>query len=74
MQDSLQRLNQQSVELYQIHWPGFPVINSWSNDAFCRGMAKCQKMGLAKAVGVSNYNEKRLRRAHGIIEIVSVHS
>ena len=29
-------------------------------------------MGLAKAVGVSNYNEKRLRRAHGIIEIVSL--
>ncbi|KAK9831705.1 hypothetical protein WJX74_006595 [Apatococcus lobatus] len=69
LKDSLQRLNQQSVELYQIHWPGFPVINSWSNDAFCRGMANCQKMGLAKAVGVSNYNEKRLRRAHGIIEI-----
>ena len=70
VQQSLERLNQQSVDLYQQHWPGFPVLNSWSNDAFCRGLAKCQKLGLAKAVGVSNFNEKRLRRAHGIIEIV----
>ena len=69
MQASLDRLNQKSVDLYQIHWPGFPVLNSWANDAFCKGLVKCHQQGLAKAVGVSNYNVKRMQRANGIMQV-----
>ena len=69
MQGSLDRLNQKSVDLYQIHWPGFPVLNSWANDAFCKGLVKCHQQGLAKAVGVSNYNVNRLQRANGIMKV-----
>ena len=69
VQGSLDRLNQKSVDLYQIHWPGFPVLNSWANDAFCKGLIKCHQQGLAKAVGVSNYNVNRLQRANGIFKV-----
>ena len=68
-QASLERLDQKSVDLYQIHWPGFPILNAWANDAFCKGLVKCQKQGLAKAVGVSNYNVKRLQRAHDVMKV-----
>ena len=72
-QASLDRLDQKSVDLYQIHWPGFPILNSWANDAFCRGLVDCQKQGLAKAVGVSNYNVNRLQRAHGVMKVSLFH-
>ncbi|KAL3136261.1 hypothetical protein ABBQ32_007270 [Trebouxia sp. C0010 RCD-2024] len=64
---SLERMNQKELDLYQIHWPGFPVLNSWANDAFCRGLVDCQKQGLAKAVGVSNYGLSRMQRAHDVM-------
>ena len=69
LQGSLDRLNQKSVDLYQIHWPGFPIVNSWANDAFCKGLVECQKQGLAKAVGVSNYNVNRMQRAHNVMRV-----
>ncbi|DBB15730.1 TPA: hypothetical protein ACH3X3_003937 [Trebouxia sp. C0006] len=68
LKGSLDRLNQKSVDLYQIHWPGFPVLNSWANDAFCKGLIKCHQQGLAKAVGVSNYNVNRLQHANSIFK------
>jgi diketogulonate reductase-like aldo/keto reductase len=49
MQGSLRRLGQSSVGLYQIHWPGFPLINNWATEAFVEGLATVQKAGLAKA-------------------------
>ena len=70
-QASLERIDQKTLDLYQIHWPGFPIVNSWANDAFCRGLVDCQKQGLAKAVGVSNYNVNRLQRAHGVMQVTS---
>lgn len=69
MQASLERMQQKELDLYQIHWPGFPVLNSWANDAFCRGLVDCQKQGLAKAVGVSNYSLSRMQRAHDVMRV-----
>ena len=48
LQSSLRRLGQSSVGLYQIHWPGFPVINNWATEAFVEGLANVQQAGLAK--------------------------
>ena len=56
---SLSRLQVSSVELYQLHWPGL-----WQNDDYLDGLAELVNQGLVKSVGVSNYNEKRLRKAH----------
>lgn len=69
LQGSLERLGQSSVDLYQQHWPGFPIVNSWANDNFYEGLAECQKQGLAKAVGVSNHNEKRMKRAFQVMQV-----
>ncbi|KAG2631594.1 uncharacterized oxidoreductase At1g06690, chloroplastic-like [Panicum virgatum] len=56
---SLDRLGVSSVELYQLHWPGI-----WGNEGYLDGLGDAVEQGLVKAVGVSNYSEKRLRDAH----------
>eukprot|EP00249_Psilotum_nudum_P004648 c18152_g1_i1 orf=381-1571(-) len=56
---SLNRLGLSSVDLYQLHWPGL-----WGNEGYIDGLADAVEQGLVKAVGVSNYNERRLRSAH----------
>ncbi|KAK8957094.1 hypothetical protein KSP39_PZI000387 [Platanthera zijinensis] len=56
---SLSRLGLSSVDLYQLHWPGI-----WGNEGYIDGLGDAVEMGLVKAVGVSNYSEKRLREAH----------
>lgn len=59
LRDSLSRLGRPSIDLYQLHWPGL-----WGNEGFIDGLGDAVEQGLVKAVGVSNYNEKRLRAAH----------
>jgi len=56
---SLSRCKTESCELYQLHWPGL-----WSNDEYLSGLEEVVKQGLAQSVGVSNYAEKRLVKAH----------
>ncbi|CAD7700092.1 unnamed protein product [Ostreobium quekettii] len=60
---SLKRLQVDSIGLYMIHWPGF-FWNAFFNDAYVEGLAKCVDEGLTKAVGVSNFNNERVRSAH----------
>ncbi|PON35536.1 Aldo/keto reductase [Parasponia andersonii] len=59
LNDSLRRLELSSVELYQLHWPGV-----WGNEGYIDGLGDAVEQGLVKAVGVSNYSEKRLRNAY----------
>lgn len=59
LKDSLYRLGLTSVDLYQLHWPGI-----WGNEGYIDGLGDAVEQGLVKAVGVSNYNEKRLRDAY----------
>ncbi|WOK99535.1 hypothetical protein Cni_G08247 [Canna indica] len=60
LKDSLARLGLSSVELYQLHWPGI-----WGNEGrYIDGLGDAVEQGLVKAVGVSNYSEKRLRDAY----------
>merc|ERR1712176_1105931 len=58
---SLARCKTESCELYQLHWPGL-----WGNEEYLEGLNEVVKQGLVKAVGVSNYNEKRLQK--GVLE------
>lgn len=57
---SLKRMQRDKTELYMIHWPGF-LVNAFSNEAYVEGLIKCKDQGLCDAVGVSNWNAKRVR-------------
>nr|XP_010906824.1 uncharacterized oxidoreductase At1g06690, chloroplastic [Elaeis guineensis] len=59
LKNSLSRLGLSAVDLYQLHWPGI-----WGNEGYVDGLGDAVEQGLVKAVGVSNYNEKRLRDAY----------
>jgi aryl-alcohol dehydrogenase-like predicted oxidoreductase len=57
---SLERLNVKTMDLYQIHWP-YSLIGV---DALMDALAQAVHSGKVRAVGVSNYGAKLMRRAH----------
>jgi len=64
MDDSLRRLGTDYVDLYQVHWPDTlvpvaevaAILNEFLRD------------GKTRALGVSNFNESRMRRAHAELQ------
>jgi aryl-alcohol dehydrogenase-like predicted oxidoreductase len=64
---SCARLKMDSVDLYIQHWPGF-LLNAFSNRATLEGLQQCLDQGKTRAVGVSNFNEKRTRDAAKFFE------
>ncbi len=63
LKGSLARLEVESVDLYQIHWPS-PVM---STDSLMDGLAECVKSGLARTVGVSNFGQTRMLAAYSAL-------
>jgi aryl-alcohol dehydrogenase-like predicted oxidoreductase len=60
---SLDRLGLEKVDLYQIHFPSpFVPVETWAD-----ALADAVQAGLARAVGVSNYSARQMRRAHAIL-------
>ncbi len=61
---SLRRLGLESIDLLQIHWPGdingTPIEESWA------AMLKLVNDGLARAVGVCNFDETLLARCQSV--------
>lgn len=60
---SLQRLELECVDLYQIHIPS-PLIPI---DVYAEGLALVQQSGKARAVGVSNYDKNQMQRAYTVL-------
>ncbi|OCF74668.1 auxin-induced protein [Kwoniella mangroviensis CBS 8886] len=58
LQASLKRMGLSSVELYQIH----SSSGLGSFESLASGLAQCVKMGLCKAVGVSNFSKDELAK------------
>ncbi|KAG6451556.1 aldo-keto reductase AKR2E4 [Manduca sexta] len=63
---SLEKLNLDYVDLYLIHWP-VGQFNNLSYDFTdyvdtWRGMMQAKALGLAKSIGVSNFNEQQIDR------------
>jgi aryl-alcohol dehydrogenase-like predicted oxidoreductase len=63
LRGSLERLGLEHVDLYQLHWPS-PVI---PNDIYVEGLVMVVQAGLARAVGVSNYDLKQMQQAQNIL-------
>ena len=60
LRGSLARLNVESIDLYQIHWPS-PILNT---ERLMQGLAECVKSGLTRTVGVSNFGQSRMLAAY----------
>lgn len=63
LQDSLERMELDSVDLYQIHWPALTL----STDTLMDGLAECVKSGKARTVGVSNFGQTRMLAAYSAL-------
>ncbi len=57
---SLERLGLERVDLYQIHWPS-PIVPI---ETYVEGLASAHRLGLTRAVGVSNYDKNQMQRAY----------
>jgi aryl-alcohol dehydrogenase-like predicted oxidoreductase len=60
---SLRRLGLERIDLYQIHWP----YTTLRIEALMEALAAEVEAGRIRAVGVSNYSEPQMRRAHGAL-------
>ena len=60
LRNSLKRLGMPRTDLYQMHFPFPPVpVETWMD-----AMAEAVEAGFVRAVGVSNYNQAQMGRAH----------
>jgi Predicted oxidoreductases (related to aryl-alcohol dehydrogenases) len=68
IENSLRRLNVETIDLYQIHWPNpDPEIEEgWEE------LARQQKQGKIRWIGVSNFNVDQMKRAQKIAPITSL--
>lgn len=60
LKSSLERLQMEQVDVYQIHWPS-PLVQV---ETYVEGLALAQQAGLTRAVGVSNYDKNQMQRAY----------
>jgi aryl-alcohol dehydrogenase-like predicted oxidoreductase len=65
-ENSLRRLKVDAIDLYQIHWPTEDLEEGWAE------MARLQKEGKVRWIGVSNFDADQLRRAEKIAQIISL--
>jgi len=60
---SLERIGVESVDLYQVHFPGITM----GTDTLMEGLAECVKSGMARTVGVSNFGQTRMLAAYSAL-------
>ncbi len=67
-EQSLKRLNIDTIDLYQIHWPDStcPIEDSWN------AMVKLLNQGKVRAIGVSNYSAEQLDVCQKIHPVASL--
>lgn len=65
---SLRRLGRETIDLYQIHWPNpdEEIEEAWET------LARFQKQGKVRWIGVSNFNVDQMKRAQKIAPITSL--
>ena len=67
-EDSLRRLRVDAIDLYQVHWPqpDEDIEEGWTE------MARLQREGKVRYIGVSNFNVAQMKRAQAIAPITSL--
>lgn len=67
-ESSLRRLQTDVIDLYQIHWPepDEEIEEGWTE------LARLQKEGKVRYIGVSNFNISQMERSQGIAPITSL--
>ncbi len=70
LEGSLRRLQVETIDLYQIHWP--PNPDSSDLEEGWMTLANLQREGKVRWIGVSNFNVDQLRRASAIAPITSL--
>ncbi|KOC62648.1 Alcohol dehydrogenase [NADP(+)] A [Habropoda laboriosa] len=86
---SLENLGLSYVDLYLIHWPfafkeGGDLMPKDENGALqlsdtdyletWRGMEECARLGLARSIGISNFNPEQITRLLGVAKILPVNN
>ncbi len=70
LEQSLKRLNVETIDLYQIHWPdmetGTPLEESWGV------LAEMKREGKVRWIGVSNFDVAQLQQCEAIAHIDSL--
>ena len=68
LDQSLRRLGVDTIDLYQIHWPNpeTEIEEGWAE------LARQQKAGKIRWIGVSNFNVDQLKRAQSIAPVTSL--
>ena len=67
---SLRRLQAETIDLYQIHWP--PADNGPGLEEAWQTLAALRKEGKVRWIGVSNFNVEQLKRAEKIAPVTSL--
>lgn len=68
LEGSLRRLGVETIDLYQIHWPNpeGEIEEGWET------LARFQKEGKVRHIGVSNFNVEQMKRAQKVAPITSL--
>ena len=65
-EESLRRLKVDVIDIYQIHWPTEQFEDGWTE------MARLQKEGKVRWIGVSNFDAVELQRSNEIARVTSL--
>ncbi|GAB4504750.1 MAG: aldo/keto reductase [Anaerolineales bacterium] len=63
LKHSLERIQVENVDLYQVHWPS-PLL---STEVIAEGLAICVKEGWTRTVGVSNFSPNQMLAAYSAL-------
>jgi aryl-alcohol dehydrogenase-like predicted oxidoreductase len=69
-EDSLRRLQVETIDLYQMHWP--PENNGHGLEEAWQMLASLKREGKVRWIGVSNFNVEQLKRAEKIAPVASL--
>jgi len=73
IEDSLRRLQVESIDLYQIHWPAFPPGGPDGDiEAALFVLEQARRQGKIRAIGVSNFDVAQMKRARAVADIASL--